>query len=88
MPRTAKATTANQTPAKAAQQQAASKEAEATANATHKAAEAPKWIVKVDGKPAYCGIGACGLQFANGKAETVDARAAAWYREHAGYTVE
>ena len=47
-----------------------------------------QWTVKVSGKPQYCGIGACGLQFANGEATTTDARAAAWYRERDGYIVE
>ena len=46
-----------------------------------------KWMVSVDGNPAYCGIGAGGVQFANGNAVIESARMAAWFREHDGYTV-
>jgi len=33
-----------------------------------------KWIVSVNGNPSYCGIGAGGVQFANGKAEITSKR--------------
>lgn len=36
--------------------------------------------------PNYCGIGAGGIQFANGKAEVNDAWVANWYKEK-GYKV-
>lgn len=47
----------------------------------------PKWIVSVNGNPSYCGIGAGGVQFANGKAEITSKRMADWFTEHDGYTV-
>lgn len=54
-----------------------------------KATEAVKeYTVKVDANPDFCGIGACGLHFAHGEAKTTSERAAAWFREHDGYTVE
>ncbi|MCB5504743.1 hypothetical protein LIP66_08885 [Coprococcus eutactus] len=46
-----------------------------------------KWIVSVNGNPSYCGIGAGGVQFANGKAEITSKRMADWFMEHDGYTV-
>lgn len=45
------------------------------------------WIVSVNNSPAYCGIGAGGVQFANGKAEITSKRMADWFMEHDGYTV-
>lgn len=59
-----------------------------------RAAEAPEkaagavYTVKVTANPDFCGIGACGLHFAHGEAKTTSERAAAWFREHDGYTVE
>ena len=35
----------------------------------------------------FCGIGAGGVQFANGKGITHSQRLANWYREHDGYEV-
>lgn len=55
-----------------------------------KAAEAKgvkTYIVTVKNNPNFVGIGAGGVQFANGKAEGVSERMAAWFREHPGYEV-
>ena len=46
------------------------------------------YIVKVKNNKEFCGKGAGGIQFANGKAENVSERMAQWFREHEGYTVE
>ena len=35
----------------------------------------------------YCGIGAGGVQFANGRAEITSKRMADWFKEHEGYNV-
>ena len=43
------------------------------------------WIVSVNNSAAYCGIGAGGVQFANGKAEITSKRMADWFMEHDGY---
>ena len=48
---------------------------------------AKKYLVKVTDNPSYCGIGAGGVQFANGLAVIESARMAAWFKEHKGYTV-
>lgn len=45
------------------------------------------YIVKVVGNPSYCGIGAGGVQFANGEARITSDRMAEWFREHDGYNV-
>lgn len=45
------------------------------------------YVVNVKDNPAYCGIGAGGVQFANGQAVIDSERMAAWFREHEGYTV-
>lgn len=46
-----------------------------------------KYTITVDNRPDCCEVGAFGLHFAYGKAETDSERAAAWFREHEGYTV-
>ena len=46
-----------------------------------------KYTITVDNRPDCCEVGAYGLHFAYGKAETDSDRAAAWFREHEGYTV-
>lgn len=46
------------------------------------------YTVTVDSNPSFCGIGAGGVQFANGKAVIESARMAAWFEEHSGYTVQ
>lgn len=51
-------------------------------------AKKPKtYTVTVKNNPNFVGIGAGGVQFANGKAEGVNERMAAWFREHPGYEV-
>lgn len=45
------------------------------------------YIVKVKNNPDFCGIGAGGVQFANGKAKVTSDRMAAWFKEHDGYEV-
>lgn len=45
------------------------------------------WTVSVNNNADYCGIGAGGVQFANGKAEITSKRMADWFTEHDGYTV-
>ena len=47
-----------------------------------------KYIVTVKNNPEFCGKGAGGVQFANGKAETNNPRLANWFKTHPGYTVE
>lgn len=52
------------------------------------AAVKPKsWIVSVINGSTYCGIGAGGVQFANGRAEITSKRMADWFKEHKGYNV-
>lgn len=50
--------------------------------------EVKTYIVKVKGNTEFCGKGAGGIQFANGKAENVSERMANWFKEHPGYAVE
>lgn len=45
------------------------------------------YVITVVGNPSYCGIGAGGVQFANGEAHITSDRMAEWFREHDGYTV-
>ncbi len=46
------------------------------------------WIVKVKNNPDFCGIGAGGIQFANGQAKITSPRMAEWFKEHDGYEVK
>lgn len=46
------------------------------------------YIVKVKNNPHFVGVGAGGVQFANGKAEIKSERMAQWFKEHEGYDVE
>lgn len=56
--------------------------------AVESAAIKPKsWIVSVINGSTYCGIGAGGVQFANGRAEITSKRMADWFKEHEGYNV-
>ena len=56
--------------------------------AVESAAAKPKsWIVSVINGSTYCGIGAGGVQFANGRAEITSKRMADWFKEHKGYNV-
>jgi hypothetical protein len=57
----------------------------AAAKTENKAAKT--YTVEVKGNKAYCGTGAGGVQFANGKAVGVSERMANWFREHKGYEV-
>lgn len=45
------------------------------------------YVITVVGNPSYCGIGAGGVQFANGEAHITSDRMAEWFREHNGYEV-
>ena len=45
------------------------------------------YVIKVTTNPDYCGIGAGGVQFANGEAHITYERMAEWFREHEGYEV-
>ncbi len=45
------------------------------------------YVIKVTTNPDYCGIGAGGIQFANGEAHITSERMAEWFREHDGYEV-
>ncbi len=60
--------------------------AEVTTEAASKAVSR-KWVVKVTANPSFCGVGAGGVQFANGEAVTESGRMAQWFREHNGYEV-
>ena len=52
-----------------------------------KKANAKTYIVAVKSNPEFCGIGAGGAQFAQGKAIITNERLADWFRGHDGYTV-
>lgn len=49
--------------------------------------KAPFWVVKVKNNPNFCGVGAGGIQFANGEAVVTSGRMAEWFMEHDGYEV-
>ena len=61
------------------------KEAQAKAE---EAAKKKVYIVTVTNNPNFVGVGAGGIQFANGEARTTSERMAAWFREHPGYEVK
>lgn len=46
-----------------------------------------QYKIEVIGKPSYCGIGAGGVQFANGFAVIGEGTLVNWFKEHKGYTV-
>lgn len=50
-------------------------------------AKAKTYTVKVKGNENFCGKGAGGVQFANGKAVGVNERMANWFKAHKGYEV-
>lgn len=50
-------------------------------------AKEKSWVIKVTNNPEYCGVGAGGIQFANGQAVIKSARMAEWFKEHKGYSV-
>ena len=71
------------------QDQVADQEAEAVQDQKPEAPTKGKsYTVKVKGNPTYCGVGAGGVQFANGQAVITSDRMAAWFREHDGYEVK
>lgn len=43
--------------------------------------------IRIVSNPAFCGIGAGGVQFAYGAARITGGRMVDWYREHEGYAV-
>ena len=49
---------------------------------------AKQYTVTVENNPNFCGIGAGGVQFANGQATVDSERMANWFRKHNGYKVE
>lgn len=57
----------------------------ATETKTTKATK--KYIIKVKNNENFVGMGAGGVQFANGKAEITSERMVAWFKEHDGYEV-
>ena len=57
------------------------------ATVTKKANSAKTYTVTVKNNPNFVGLGAGGVQFANGKAENVNERMANWFKEHPGYEV-
>ena len=70
--------------------EAVAKVMKAKEDAESKVAQATQdkgYIVKVKSNPAFCGIGAGGVQFANGEAHVTSERMAEWFREHNGYEV-
>lgn len=46
------------------------------------------YIVTVKNNPEFCGVGAGGVQFANGEARVTSERLANWFKEHKGYAVK
>lgn len=58
----------------------------ATTKKNEKAAK--QYVVKVKNNPNFVGIGAGGVQFANGQATVTSERMANWFREHKGYEVQ
>ena len=56
--------------------------------AAAKKEEIKKYIVKVPKNPSFCGIGAGGVQFANGQAVVPEGSIVNWFKEHAGYEVK
>lgn len=68
--------------------EAVAKVQKAKEDAEAKAAAGPRgYLVRVVDNPSFCGIGAGGVQFANGEAHITSARMAQWFREHDGYEV-
>lgn len=52
-----------------------------------KKAAVKAYIVTVKNNPNFCGIGAGGAQFAQGKATVTNPILAKWFGSHEGYTV-
>ena len=55
--------------------------------AAKKTTTAKRYEITVEKCPTFCGKGAGGIQFANGKATTENGRMAEWFKEHKGYKV-
>lgn len=55
--------------------------------ANKKAKKIKGYEIRIVSNPAFCGIGAGGVQFAYGKAQITGGRMADWFREHDGYDV-
>ena len=53
-----------------------------------KKAKTKAYIVTVKNNPQFVGVGAGGVQFAQGKAEIKSERMAKWFKEHNGYDVK
>lgn len=51
------------------------------------AAKVKNYLVKVTSNTGFCGIGAGGVQFANGQAVISDGTMVNWFKEHDGYEV-
>lgn len=54
---------------------------------TEKTTKVVKYRIKVTANPDFCGVGAGGVQFANGEAVIGKSALVNWYREHKGYEV-
>lgn len=67
--------------------QAAKEKAEQENTTKGKTEKSKEYVVKVKNDPNFCGIGAGGVQFANGEAHITSERMAEWFREHNGYKV-
>lgn len=46
-----------------------------------------KYLIEVETNKGFCGTGAGGVQFANGKATIGEGTLVEWYRTHNGYKV-
>ena len=46
-----------------------------------------QYKIEVTDNKTYCGIGAGGVQFANGSAVIGESSLVNWFKEHKGYTV-
>ena len=51
------------------------------------AAKIKMYKITVKANPKFVGIGAGGVQFANGSAVIPEGRMVSWFREHVGYEV-
>lgn len=73
----------------AATQEAVNEAVEKVKTVFEKAAakKVSSWLVKVKNNPDFCGVGAGGVQFADGQATVTSERMADWFAEHEGYEV-
>ncbi len=56
-------------------------------NVDEKIVKEESWQIKIKNNPDFCGVGAGGVQFANGRAVIHSERMAQWFMEHDGYEV-